>query len=425
LRQDLSFVRRLCARAPRSRFWAACAAAWLVAACGTSVDSLGSNAVDEPRLLPLIGPSSYPNAFADVLGKTDAEISTKLSQTFEALFHGDPATQAIYFPVGSDQALIRDILHGDVRTEGIGYGMIICVELDKRTEFDALWTYAESELAYTSGPERGYFRSSCDIASGSSLCIDPFGHEQILMALMFAHGRWGSTSGIDYETAARSVLHPIRSKVRDNGGIVHGITDMVDPTSKLFFDFPDVSAANVSRPAIEMPGYYELWGQATGDAFWSEAAQNARTYLAAVDHATTGLMPVRTDFAGTPIPGSDTFQPEGYRAQLNMALDHVWSGAQPWAVDESNRLLAFFFGQGLDIYGKAFTLDGATILDPLHEPSLVVMNGVSALIATDPNRAAFIDAVWNLPIPTTDGRYYTGILDLLALLILSGQYRVY
>lgn len=396
---------------------------WLAIGCQGTVDSLGSNATPEPPLSPLKRPASYPNAFATLLGKTQAEIDLKIQQTFDALFHGDPTTEAVYFPVGSDQALIRDILHDDVRTEGIGYAMMICVELDKRDEFDRLWRYADAVLRYHSGPEAGYFRSSCDTATSSEACLDPFGHQQILMALIFAHDRWGD-SGIDYQSAAQRALHVLQNKVRDNGGVRDGITDMVDADTHLFTDVPLTSAAGVSRPSIEMPAFYDLWAQATADPFWSDAAASARTYLQAVDNPTTGLMPIRATFDGKPVIGSDTFAPEGYRTQLNMALDSIWSG-QTWVVDENNRLLAFFVFQGMDTYGKSFTLDGSTVLDPLHEPSLVVMNGASALAATNPNRTQFVDAVWNLAVPTGDARYYTGILDLSVLLLLSGQYRVW
>jgi len=53
------------------------------------------------------------------------------------------------------------------------------------------------------------------------------------------------------------------------------------------------------------------------------------------------------------------------------------------------------------------------------------VNGVTALIATNENRKAFIDAAWNLSIPTGTPRYYTGLLQLLGLMVLGGQFRVY
>src|SRR5688572_14102098 len=46
-------------------------------------------------LRPLTGPDTYPNVFKDVLGKTDLEIANKISKTYEQLFHGDPASEAV------------------------------------------------------------------------------------------------------------------------------------------------------------------------------------------------------------------------------------------------------------------------------------------------------------------------------------------
>ena len=66
--------------------------------------------------------------------------------------------------MGTEQAYIQDTLHGDIRTEGIGLAMMICIQLDKRAEFDRLWTYADTQMKHTDPPRRGYFESSatCD-----------------------------------------------------------------------------------------------------------------------------------------------------------------------------------------------------------------------------------------------------------------------
>lgn len=393
------------------------------------MDSLGYDdprdaAPDAPVLHPLTGPASYPNAFQDVLGKTPTEITAKISNAFDLLFHGDPTTQAIFFQVGPDQAYIRDTLHDDVRTEGIGYGMIIAVELGKRVEFDQLWRYAKSVAQYSSGSNAGYFSSSCDTPTSAVPCVDPFGLEQFVMALLFAHDLWGSGGSIDYATDVRMLFDVMRNKEVHNGGVVDGVTNTFDAATKLVFDVPNTESATYSRPSIEMPAYYELWAQATGDSFWTDAATAARDYWQRSANAGTGLMPTRASFDGTPVPGSDTFDAEGYRTQLNMVLDRIFFGKTPWEVDESNRLLDFFFQQGIDQYGRQYTLDG-TVIVGMHDPSLVAVNGATALIATSDQRVAFIDAAWNLPVPTGLPRYYNGILDLLALLILSGQYRVY
>jgi oligosaccharide reducing-end xylanase len=402
----------------------------LLSACGSTVDSLGYDDADHLPLGPLVGPASYPNAFRDVLGKTDAEIASKIAAAFAQLFHGDPTTQAIYFPIGTDRAFIQDILHDDVRTEGIGYGMLVAVQLDKRAELDRLWTYAKTMLRVAAGPPSGYFSSFCDGPTAPIACLDPFGLQQMTMALIFANDRYGRGAvppTVDYAADARALLTLMRHKQDQNGGVVAGVTDTFDAVAKLVFDLPDVSAADTGRPSIEMPAYYDLWAQATGDPFWTAAATAGRTYWQRTSHPVTGLIPMRAAFTGAPIAGADTFQAEAYRGQINMVLDQIWSraGGDPWIVDESDRLLRFFVAQGIDTYGASYTIDGTTVLSPSHDASLVISNGVSGLTATAPARVAFIQAVWDLDIPSGFSRYYPGILDLVGLLALGGQLRVW
>src|SRR5687768_4008661 len=165
-------------------------------ACGSTVDRLGSEPVDagteveagpddggeggadggvvSPTLAPLTGPSEYPNLFRDLLGKTEQEITDKIEAAYQQLFAGDLDDEAIYYPLDATHAEIRDIYHGgDVRTEGIGYAMLINVELAhldadpaKKDVFDNLWRQAKVGNAAT-GANAGYFVSVCDNADGS------------------------------------------------------------------------------------------------------------------------------------------------------------------------------------------------------------------------------------------------------------------
>ena len=243
-------------------------------ACDGTVDSLGHNGPGGIVLKPISGPASYPNAFRDVLGRTDAEIAAKIEATFDQLFHGDPVNQAIYVQEGTDQAYIRDVLHADIRTEGIGLGMMITVQLNKRDEFDKLWRYAKTRMD-AGGPAAGYFKSRCDTPTGAIDCLDPYGQQQFLMALLLAKERWVEplAGGHDYGADAIKLLDVMRHKQDANGGIVDGVTDMFDPDTRLAYDEPDVGSANTGRPSIAMPAYYDLWAQATGDPFWTHAAE--------------------------------------------------------------------------------------------------------------------------------------------------------
>ncbi|RYZ05832.1 MAG: cellulase [Myxococcales bacterium] len=398
--------------------------------CGATVDPLGRDpqrAEPDPSppvertVHPLVAPASYPNAFADLLGKTEPEIDQKLDATFERLFHGSPTTEAVYFTIGDDQAYVQDILHGDVRSEGVALGMLIAVEMNHRDEFDRLWKFAASSLRYASGPSRGYFRSTC--AEGP--CADPYGHQELALSLLFAHGRWGSDRDIDYGTEALELLDVLWNKERDNGGVVDGVINVFDTDSWLAVDEPTVARAGLTRPENVKPGYYALFAQATAEERWVKAADAGRAFLKAAAHPKSGLLPSRAGFDGVPEPGSDTFTPEVYRAQLNMALDQVFGAEEPWYGTESDRLLGFFAGQGMTTYGASYSLDGARCLDCTRSLALVCMNGVSALSASTAGKSSFVDAVWQLEGVTGDNRYYDGILHLLSLLTLSGRLRVY
>ena len=420
----------------RMAHWSACLALALalLPSCKTTLDSVGCSertigtrdggAADGGTILaPLLGPASYPNAFRDVLGKSDSEIADKINGAFNQLFHGDPLTQAIYFTTGTDQAYIRDILHGDIRTEGIGLGMMITVELGKRDEFDRLWRYTKANQV-ASGPEQGYLPSFCN--SGNPVpCNDPFGLQQITTALLLARGRWQDAPGdIDYGQEARDLLDLMRFKEAYNCGI-GDVTATFDPKSKLVYDMPTKESANISRPSIAMPAFYELWGQATGDPFWAQAAAAARAYWEASADKKTGLLPERAYFDGAPVADYGNFEPEGDRAFFSMALDRLWLGNQRWVVDESDRLLTFFYSQGIDSYTKIYTLDGTPQGDYAHDPSLVAANGALALISTNPHRTEFINAVWGIMLPSGIYRYYTGLIGLTSMLVLSGQMQVY
>jgi oligosaccharide reducing-end xylanase len=75
----------------------------------------------------------------------------------------------------------------------------------------------------------------------------------------------------------------------------------------------------------------------------------------------------------------------------------------------------------------SYELDGTVIDSTAADASLISTNGVSALIApsTNTNRKAFIQAVWDLQPPSGKNRYYSGLMYLVSVLMLSGEFKVY
>ncbi len=372
----------------------------------------------------------YPDLFVQLPGITADSVGRKIDGAFRLLFYGNDSTGRIYYPVGDTMAYIEDTGNKDVRTEGMSYGMMIAVQLDKKEEFDRLWRWAKAYMDFPSGPHRGYFAWHCR-TDGTKLdsTAASDGEEWFVTALFFASARWGDGEGdLRYSEQAQRILTTMLHKEDEPD---HGsVTNMFSRRDTLVAFVPSADADHFTDPSYQVPHYYELWGRwATHDnAFWCAAARSSRLLLRRSVHPRTGLAPDYSGFDGMPIewgpPGHADFRFDAWRVAMNTAMDWLWFRRDAWQVAQSNRLLRFFAEQGISTYGNQFTLEGRP-LDTPHSGGLVAMNAVAALAATDPVRWTFVRALWDLPVPTGRYRYYDGVLYLIGLLQCSGNFRIY
>ncbi len=384
-----------------------------------------------PTDVPPVGAFSsgvYRNLFKEMLNKRDAEIQAKIEAAWQQLFYGDDDTQRVYYPVGDDMAYIEDIGNGDVRTEGMSYGMMIAVQLNKQAEFDRLWKWAKTYMYQADGPYKGYFAWHCT-PTGKQLDANPAsdGEEWFVTALFFAAARWGNrTDMFDYQAEAQAILDTLLHKEEDQSVLA---TNMFDANTHQVVFVPRLGPASTfTDPSYHLPAFYELWSRwaSRDNAFWAEAAQASREFWKKAAHPQTGLMPDYAEFSGAP-HGTDEHQDfrfDAFRTASNIAIDYAWFAADSWAIEQSNRLLEFFYGQGIDDYVNQYSLDGQPLSND-RSSGLVAMNAVAALAATTDKAPKFVDALWNTRIPTGRWRYYDGLLYMLALLQTSGNFRIY
>ena len=73
----------------------------------------------------------YRNVFLEAGYKQEA-IDAKLAKAYFDLFEGP---NRIYFEVGDDMAYVSDLKNHDARTEGLSYGMMVAVQLNKKDVF--------------------------------------------------------------------------------------------------------------------------------------------------------------------------------------------------------------------------------------------------------------------------------------------------
>jgi oligosaccharide reducing-end xylanase len=372
----------------------------------------------------------YRDLFHELLGKNDVEVDAKIAGAWRQFFQGDPDTQRLYYPVAGDMAYVPDVANHDVRTEGLSYGMMICLQLDRRDEFNRIWRWAKTNLYHASGPERGYFAWHGDL-DGKQLDPGPAsdGEEWFTMALFFASHRWGNGDGIlDYEGEAQALVHTMLHKSEEPGHDTY--TDMFDRTAKEVTFVPHGEGALFSDPSYHLPAFYELWARwaaEPGDrAFLSAVAARSREIFRAAANPVTGLMPDYCEFDGQPRVrrGHEDFRFDAWRTLSNPALDYSWFAADEREAAQSNRVLRFLSAPGRLSHDR-FKLDGTPVGDDLHSAGLISMAATAGL-AADPELARpFVEMLWKMEAPAGQYRYYNGLLYMLALLEAGGRFKAY
>lgn len=160
----------------------------------------------------------------------------------------------------------------------------------------------------------------------------------------------------------------------------------------------------------------------------AEATVKSRAFWKTAVHPESGLLPDYAEFDGTPTdidPSGfhEDFRFDAWRNGMNIAVDYSWFGEDAWAVEQSNRWLDFFANQGLTSYVNQYTLDGKP-LSRSRSSGLIAMNGAAALAGDHPQRADFVQALWDLETPSGTWRYYDGLLYMMALLQASGNFQI-
>ena len=400
----------------------------------------------------------FRNMFAE-MGKTDAEIKKRVEEAYQQLFHGNPNTEAVMYPGTPNEngptAYIKDVASDDARSEGLSYGMMIALQLDKKDDFDALWNWAYSYMYHTdeNHPNYGYFSWSMN-EDGTPRDDNPApdGEEYFAMALLFASHRWGDGEGIyNYKTAAHKILTDMIHREDKTGEITQWdnekkttfkmtatIVALMHPEHYMIRFTPNTenfkTNSDHTDPSYHLPSFYELfalWGPEEDKEFWQKAAEVSRDYFVQVTHPETGLSPDYGGFDGTPVaaswnPNTEYFLTDAHRTAMNWAMDCAWWGKDTDRQEQlTNKLHRFFEKEGVYAHRAAYKLDGSEPVVDYQAMSLTAMNAAASICGSEKVTWEFIDMLWRTPLKTGKWRYYDGMLTMFALLHLSGQYKIY
>ncbi|ADU28819.1 glycosyl hydrolase family 8 [Evansella cellulosilytica] len=364
----------------------------------------------------------YRNIFKEI-GYDNLEINRKIEDTWDKLF-GDHEETKIYYEVGEDLAYMLDTGNIDVRTEGMSYGMMMAVQLNKKEVFDRLWKWTVTYMFMTEGENAGYFAWSClPDGSRNSNGPAPDGEEYFALALLFASHCWGDgEEPFNYSQQAKSLLHTVLHK--GEGG--HGYP-MWNLENKLIKFIPN---CEFSDPSYHLPHFYELfslWSNPEDRPFWKEAASASREYLKIACHPETGLAPEYAFYDGKPnhIRGFGHFYSDSYRVAANIGLDYEWFRGDEWEVENANRIQAFFADKKPADY-RRYTVDGKPFEEKsLHPVGLLATNAMASLAADGEYAHDCVKLFWNTPVRTGKRRYYDNCLYMFSLLALSGNFKIW
>ncbi len=376
----------------------------------------------------------YRNIFKEI-GKTDKEIEDRLKEIVETFFYDEK--ERIYHEAPDNMGYLTDTGNNDARTEGMSYGMMMCVQLDMKEEFDRIWKWAKTYMYMEDGENEGYFAWSCQTDGiKNAYGPAPDGEEFFAMALFFASHRWGDGKGIfEYSREAKDLLRACLHK-GENGR--PGTTMWNKENHQILF----VPGSPFTDPSYHLPHFYELfslWAYEEDREFFKKAADVSRKYLAKACHPVTGLSSEYANFDGTPLDEElpwgyyGNFFSDAYRTAANIGLDSVWFGDDEGQLSVPLRMMKFF-GTDLEAGRCTYKVDGTPVekcvLHPVGLLATIAQGALTVRYSKEKDSdfeiaKKWVDWFWNQPLRKGVRRYYDNCLYIFAFLALSGNYRIW
>ncbi len=379
----------------------------------------------------------YRNVFREA-GYTQEAIDRKVAKAYYDVFEGPTR---VYFEVGDTMGYVSDLKNHDARTEGLSYGMMIAVQLNKKDVFDRIWRWSKKYLQHQDGPHEDYFAWSINpqTLKRNSEGSASDGELYFITDLLFASNRWGDSSGINYYAEARKILDAMWKK---NG--TGNVFSLINLEHKQISFVPEGNGYNWTDPSYHLPAFYEIWALYAKDGheqFYRDCADTARAFLHRACDTITGLNADNTYFSGKPLSNRwmpAAFRYDSWRVPMNIAMDYNWFRKdKEWQEGYARRFQRFLRSKGIDSFEDQFNLDGSRpdfILQAgqvkrlRHSIGLVATAASASIMNKDPQSIDFVRVLWNAKLePYDDGYfdpYYDGLLYLFSLMHLSGKYQI-
>jgi endo-1,4-beta-D-glucanase Y len=334
--------------------------------------------------------------------------------------------QRFVVSAGNNLRVQRPENNNDTVSEGIGYGMLIAVNMNDKALFDGLWGYWQANA--TAGSLMTW-----QVPGGNGSATDA--DEDAAFALLLASKQWGGT----YLNSAKTVIGNIwTSDIQSTGSGTIPIPNGGSSYSG--------SGSSLTNPSYFAPAYYKVFATVDTGHNWAGVITNVYTYLTNImSHGSAnGLIPAWcqnncTTAGGTSNANNNAYQYDAHRVPWRIGLDACWNGnaSAKSYVNTATNFWSGAVGTGAAGPGLGALADiyatGGTAVDTTHNSmSLIGTMGVGAMAAGNAALAQrayqfIVDASYS-PDPvgaTAAYTYFNATVGLLTALTLSGNFMTY
>jgi endo-1,4-beta-D-glucanase Y len=277
-------------------------------------------------------------------------------------------------------------------SEGIGYGMLLAVNMDDRDAFDKLWAYYVARMN-TRGI-MGWTSPICGSVDDPNGATDA--ELDAAMALIQADARWGG-----YTADATALITAVRDHETD---VCNGMT-ILQPGDG-WGDCPGNTTVN---PSYFSPGYYRVFAAYVPEQaeLWNQLLVDTYTLYAQYQSEMDGLICGWADLNGGCTSGFDW---DGVRAPWRVATDYAWFGTS----DAEQALLGI----------SAYVDSHGGISGVSFEPNSAFRGSLALSgIATDQTKFDTYVSEWLSSVNAgAENMYFQATLRVLFLMLAAGQF---
>ncbi|MEY2618884.1 MAG: hypothetical protein RL522_1886 [Pseudomonadota bacterium] len=314
-------------------------------------------------------------------------------------------------------------------SEGVGYGMLIMVlmaghDAQARTYFDGMFKTARGRPAYghmNAGKPAGAYlhewRLAMNMGSAGEGWNATDGDLDIAQALLMAHRQWGSTGAIDYRQEALNTIGALKTINFATSGEPRG------------------PQRENTRTSDHMIGHFRAFKKATGDAFWDKAIDRCHTLITGIIARYSPNAKLQPGFIvdclsqPAPSPGyliegpyEGIYDGNAVRNPWRWGTDYIYSGDTRWKTIVSD--MANFLKN--DCNGDPFTMGGLYNLNGTVNGGRyfaeIVVGPLTVGCMVDASHQAFLNTLWTANANNFTTDYYDSELQLIPLIVASGNW---